>query len=60
MGSSFQDLLKLVEQFVDSRKTKAELEEVARQVKTLRRKLVEDQDLADAVLRKLADLMDRM
>lgn len=60
MGSSFQDLLKLVEQFVDSGKTKAELEEVARQVKTLRRKLVEDQDLADAVLRKLADLMDRM
>lgn len=53
MGSSFQELLKLVEQFADSGKTKEELQAAAKQVISLRQKLAEDQDLADAVLSKL-------
>ena len=53
MGSSFQELLKLVEQFADSGKTKDELQAAAKQVRSLRQNLAEDQDLADAVLSKL-------
>jgi hypothetical protein len=60
MGSSFQELLKLVEQFADSGKSKKELQEAAEQVISLRQKLAEDQDLADAVLKKLMELISKM
>lgn len=60
MGSSFQELLKLVEQFADSGKSKKELQEAAQQVISLRQKLAEDKDLADAVLKKLKVLISKM
>lgn len=60
MGSSFQELLKLVEQFADSGKSKKELQEATQQVISLRQKLAEDKDLADAVLKKLKVLISKM
>ena len=53
MGSSYSDMLRLVEQFVDSGKTKEELQAVAKELERLRQRMAEDQDLADTVIAKL-------